>query len=36
MESLPQGRLVEANADHDTPQDIPEEVVTEIELLLGE
>ena len=36
MESLPQGRLVEANADHDIPRDIPEDVVTEIELLLAE
>lgn len=36
MDSLAQGKLVESEADHDIPRDIPEEVVTEIELLLGE
>jgi len=34
MDGLPHGKLVESNADHDIPRDIPDEVVTEIELLL--
>jgi len=36
MDGIPQGRLVESTADHDIPRDIPEQVVTELELLLGE